>query len=258
MKKKRIYIMMLLAAMLIVALPWGREAHAQETTTETLTLGCALNENAITALRERALLNEIGKRIGKTFVLEFYPSKRVLYEANAGNLDGDAGRVRELSTNPDYPNLRIVDAPYCPGTLQVFAREDADISIERWEDMLPYRIDYVRGTVLVENKLAEYQFPAENLDAVVRNTQLFLKLRAERTDLVITWYTDLTLADIQFMQENQIVSVATLHTIVGFLYLYKRHAKLIPVIQEALIEMDNDGTRQKILADIDAQLGMTP
>ncbi len=258
MKKNRIYVMMLLAAMLTVALPWGREAHAQETTTETLTIGCALNENAISALRVRALLNEIGKLIGKTFVLEFYPSKRVLVEANTGNIDGDAGRVRELSTNPDYPNLRIVDAPYNSGSLQVFAQEDADISIERWEDMLPYRINYIRGTVLVENKLAEYQFPAEKIEDVVHNIQLFRKLVAERTDLVITWYEDLTLADMQFMQKNQIVPVATLHTVVGFIYLHKRHAELVPVIQEALIEMDNDGTRQKILADIDAQLGLTP
>ena len=191
------------------------------------------------------LIREMFRRAGLQVEVVLLPTRRGLAHANSGILDGDAGRLMGISNR--YPNLVPVPTPVIfVDFLGVFL--DDHIRIETREDFDNYRVGYVRGWAIAENFFAGHRDATAVRDPEI----LFRMLRDKRIDVAFLTRVPAPLyaakagvTGLHFSAYSQRRDL--------FLHLNLRHSDKIAVLNEALIEMQADGTSARILAQYFAE-----
>lgn len=184
------------------------------------------------------VVQEAYQRIGIQIQTKTFPAERALFKSNNGDVDGEVCRIQGIEST--YPNLMMVPVVVNMFEGVVFTK-DITFPVTGWDSLKPYKIGIRIGT-----KFAEQGTKGMSVESVSDNEQLFLKLDAGRTDVVVAsrlegleQLTQLQLKGITVL-EPPLVTVNLYH------YLHKKHAALIPAITKTLQEMEAEGQIQAI------------
>jgi len=192
------------------------------------------------------VVQEVGTRaFGKyniKFNLRTYPSARALRTANFGDVDGDAYRVFDLhkKTGGQFPNLVRVDFPYISIHFTAFVK-DNDIRITGWEDLANYRVAVIRGNKTMEAQVNEF-VPRERQSIVHSYKQAFDMLLLDRVDIVV----GKPIVGARYVKNNNLYMTGKFQFQDIYMYLHKKHKKLIPKIEMELRKMNESGELRNI------------
>ena len=185
------------------------------------------------------LYAELFSRLGITFEIQLLPGERALRNAEAGIDDGDVCRIDGLERY--YPNLIRINEPVMEYRMVIFSR-DLDFTVTGVETLQPHRLGILSGWKILEEATAEHprRLRLESTD------QLFLMLAAGRLELALID----RLPGLEAIRRLEIDGVRELSppllTGMWYLYLHRKHAALLPAIDEELRRMKADGSYERI------------
>jgi len=196
------------------------------------------------------VLKEAFQRIGIQITINKLPAERSLLNANMGINDGDSDRIAGLEKI--YPNLVPVPEKIMDWEFVAFSKNN-NIKLLNWNALKPYSVSYITGWKIFEhnaNNGAEVT-PVKDIN------QLFDLLNNNRTDIALyeKWQ------GLTYVRQKGLQAVFTIEPALAkkekFLYLHKKHLKIVPQVSEALRTMKADGSYQRIYQKILAPLLIT-
>lgn len=166
------------------------------------------------------------------------PSERSLINANTGVNDGNIARIKGIEKK--YKNLVMVPEKIIDFDFVAFTK-NKQYRIKDWQDLAPYNVAFINGWKVFEKKVTHYKSLVRTRDSA----QLFKLLKNDRTDIVLydlwsgVWWISQDNSKIHYLMPP----IASYQL---YLYLNKKHEKLMPGLTRALQAMKQDGTYQKI------------
>ncbi len=198
---------------------------------------------------------EVFKRLGIKIEFRYYPKKRVSIEADAGNIDGEAGRIDAYAAL--HPNLIRVEESIFYSNFSAFTAKDSIPRLKGWESLkgTDYRVEYQRGTIICEDKLPKI-IRKENLSDVTEISQGLKKLISGRTDIFVDEESGvLTLLRTPEFKESRIHLIGIIEPVIYYPYLHKKHASLAPKIAEIIKAMKAEGLIEQYRIMVDKEFG---
>ena len=185
------------------------------------------------------LAGEAFHRAGVTLKLVKLPAERGLINANEGIEDGDLTRIAGLEQR--YPNLVRVPEKLLDWEFSAFSKNTAIPS--RWPVLRQHAIGHIKGWKIYEQALEG----APRVTTVDDPEQLMQLLALDRIEVALyeRWIGAALLRKLGY-QDVQVL-LPPLATKEMFIYLHKRHEKLVPQLVEALRALKQDGTYQKVI-----------
>ena len=198
-----------------------------------------------------SILHQAFSRIGHEITINYLPAERSLQNANAGIDDGDSDRIAGLERI--YPNLMAVPESIMDWEFVAFSKQ-SNIQLSSWRDIKPYSIAYITGWKIFERNTEDIRVvtPVDDVH------QLFSLIINDRSDIALyeKWQG---LSHLHKQKRNDVFVLSSPLAIKPkFLYLHKKHHKLIPQLAEALKIMKNDGSYQKIYGKVLEPLLINP
>lgn len=144
---------------------------------ETVVISTLEGENPAMIIVER-VMKEAYERIGMKMELKKYPSRRSIMTANRGQVDGELIRIKQIGS--DYPNLIPVPVEIMCIDFVVFTK-DKQFNVKGWESILPYSVDYLGGTLVIEKNLID----GTDVTSVKALEHAFRRLDIGWTDVVV-------------------------------------------------------------------------
>lgn len=187
-----------------------------------------------------ALLTECFTRIGIKLNITPMPSERSLINANSGLEDGNFLRTDTLSYA--FPNLVIVPERLSVNRVVAFSK-NKNIEINGWKSLFQYHVAYVNGWKNCERELKDH-----NAKTTVKNEYLlFTLLENNRADVGVFELSN----GIEALDKLGYTSIKAIEPPIVtndlFLYVHKKHTRLIPEIVKTLRSMKQDGTYRNIV-----------
>jgi len=190
-------------------------------------------------------VDELGKRTGLTFSLEYYPLERARLELKAGRLDGDMGRT--IYAYDEGDPVIYTSHPVIINQLY-FVSEDSSIdplNRETWKNL---KLAALRDGKDILNWIGTAGIPLNSIFWVKNFEILRLSLlmgRAEYTILNRTVYNS-WLDDPDFLaSEIRMIEPAVL-SIINYIVFAEKHEVLVPGISRAMKEMSESGLTESI------------
>lgn len=192
------------------------------------------------------LYSQIFARIGREVELRYIPAIRSAHEANEGFVDGDFFRVGAYELRA--PNLVRVREPIAEGYLNLYVARGQLMKINGIADLKPWdgdplSIGYLRGTLGVEDLDVLFALdPPHSLQGVTGIGRGLQMLVRGRLDVFIG--PGLIVDTLITKQEYVLSGVKDAGVIAssnGHIYLHKRHAALVPLLERAIREMKAEG-----------------
>lgn len=199
---------------------------------------------------------EIFKRLAMKVEFRDYPKKRVSIEADAGNVDGEAGRV--FSYADDHPDLIRVEESLLYSNFSAFTAQDSIPALNGWDSLkgTNYRVEYQRGTVTCEDKLPKV-VKKENLSVITEQVHSLKKLVSGRIDLFVDEESGvLTLLKTPEFKESRIRSAGVMESFPMYPYLHKKHAALAPKMAEVIKAMKAEGLIEQYRMAVEKEFGI--
>lgn len=194
----------------------------------------------------RARLQEAFRRIGLTMELVKPESaQRSMFLANEQG-DGDANRVYNIKELAPQNTSNLVQIPEVTHTdvLAVYSI-DLDFPVEGWQSIKDYRNGARIGAKIIEKKL-----PGQR-SFVASTEQLVKMLIAGRLDTFVDFeqISDKAIKDLGMTGKVKRLSPVLLTTPM-YSYIHKKYQDLVPKIADALRQMKEDGTFDRIQEEI--------
>jgi len=189
----------------------------------------------------RLTYKEIFRRLNMKVEFRDYPKKRVSMETDAGNVDGEPGRVFAYADK--YPNLIRVEESLLYTNFSAFTARDSIPPLKGWESLkgTDYKVEYQRGTVTCEDKLPNV-VKKENLSVITEQVHALKKLVSGITDLFVDEESGIiTLLKTPEFKDSKIRSAGVMESFPMYPYLHKKHASLAPKIAEIIKGMKEEG-----------------
>ncbi len=203
-----------------------------------------LEPEPVAEMAER-ILRQAYRRLGYDLLVERMPAERSLISANAGETDGEL--YRRAGIEQVYPHLHRVPVALASYEIVAFAREHR-LPVQGWESLRPYRLGFVKGIKVLEEKTAGMQ-----VEAVAKLQQAFAKLERGRCDIVLAnRITGLALLRGQAKSGIAVVG-APLTAFPVFHYLHDRHLALLAAVTASLQEMERDHSLAQIQEAVRAE-----
>ncbi len=229
----------ILGLVLCVMLSWDTCAFGQ---TRKLVLNTAFS-SPITSLDKTGFLDllyrELFNRLNIAFEIQSIPAERALTNVNEGIDDGDVCRVPDLAKV--YTNMVRTTEPVMQYNIVVFSR-DKQFRVDGPESLKPYIVGIVTGWKHIERDTAQLRSRIM-LDSA---EQLFQMLDQGRVDVAVIE----RVVGMDMVQKLQIsgINILSPPLLTGdwYLYLHKRHADMIPLIDGELSRMKTDGSFDRI------------
>jgi len=183
------------------------------------------------------IVKEIFQRIGLNAKAELIPSERSLINADTGINDGNIARIKGIEKK--YPNLIMVPEKIINYEFVAFTK-NKNIKITNWKDLENYNVAYITGWKIFEKNVNQYKSIIKTQNV----TQLFELLHKDRVDIILydrwggVWKSKQFTSNI-FHLDPPIVSKKM------YLYVNKKHEKLIPKLSKSIKEIKSDGTYKR-------------
>lgn len=201
-----------------------------------------LEPDPATTVAER-VMREAYRRLGLGLEVLSLPGERSLLSANSG--EHDAELYRKAGIEQSYPNLLMVPVALQTYEIVAFTKSVPPFVLKGWESLRPYRLGYVKGIKIIEERTAGMQ-----AETVATMLQAFTKLELGRTDLVLA---------------NRVSGLATLkaHRLPGvmvlapplasfpvFHYLHRRHRALLAPLTAVLRDLERERFIARVQEDV--------
>jgi polar amino acid transport system substrate-binding protein len=181
------------------------------------------------------------RRAGIPVAARSVPAERALALANSGATDGDVGRIEGLERQ--YPNLVRVTEPVYRYAAYAFAYNKLEVTAG-WESLQGHGICIRRGIKLFELRTESMQ--RQMLDD---ERSILRMLRNGGCDMALLEPNSQVVKAAMAARPRLYKLLPPLEVTPLYLYLHRSHAALAPRFAEALKQMRQDGTLQKILDD---------
>ena len=184
------------------------------------------------------IATETFRRIGVELRLAKLPAERALLLANDGLEDGDLTRIAGIEEQ--YPNLVRVPEKLIDWDFAAFSK-DASIPANL-EAIRHHSVGFIKGWKFYERNMAG----AERVTTVDDPTQLFRLLDRDRIEVALyARWMGLALIQKQGLKNIRPLE-PPLESRAMYIYLNKRHAKLVPKLAEALRALKREGFYQRV------------
>ena len=222
---------------------------AENAPKETLVFTTPVDEGAFTRYQGE-VLKEIRKRTGIECTLKELPKKRSLVATNKGRYAGVAARVRGLEA--DYPNLRRVGVSHFTVQHILFAKKQNIIETVNDIDTLrehavktSFVVGFLRGSQKAQRLLSDLS--EKNKVTIDAPKEAFRLLEMDRIGAYLAGpaIVNRSILKNQF-NESGIQEVCVLAETQLFPYVHVKYADLIPILENALQSMVDDGTMDSI------------
>lgn len=188
---------------------------------------------------EDRIVMEAFRRMDVPVRLVQLPSERALRNVDLGVDDGNYVRIAGLERL--YPNLVMVPEPVSHFPFAVFTR-DPGLKVSTWADLRGRKVAAVTGWKLVERNLAD----ATDLKFVHDEEALFAMLDKGRAEVIIAGQH----TGQEIIRKQGYLGIRALTPPLAdppmHIYLNKRHAALVPRLDETLRQMRRDGTIERL------------
>lgn len=205
--------------------------------------------SALSRLSERVLTEAYGK-LGLTLRVEIFPQQRSLFASNEGLVDGELHRIEGIEKM--YPNLVRVPVVINLSDTVAVSRNPC-IRIRNWESLRPYRIGFVRGTIIMETNTRGMK-----VTRITEYDNVFPTLLANHVDVVLLPRLDAMVRMTQPPADRLHILEPPLHVTPLYHYLNKRHQALLPRLQAALTDMESSGRIAALQREALAATGHKP
>jgi len=186
------------------------------------------------------LLQEAFSRINQRIEVVHLPSERALMNADSGLTDGEFPRISGLEKL--YPNLIRVPERLTDYEFVAFGKHHKQ-TMYSWDALQPYDVAIVRGWKILEKNIVKYH----SLIRAKNHKLLFDLLLNDRVDIVV--YSRITgnaYIRSQGLEDVVVALEPPLAIRKMYLYLNKKHERLIEPLSNALRKMRKDGTYSEI------------
>jgi polar amino acid transport system substrate-binding protein len=209
---------------------------------QTLVLGTAdrppLSTEDQKGFSDRVII-EACRRLGIEAKIIPLASARTLSNAEQALDDGNFLRIAGVEKK--FPHLVRVPESIIEVQFVIFSK-NKELKTPAWESLKPYHVGYVRGWLIAEEKIKDVR----QITVVENRTSLFKVLENDRVELAFAelyggYYLMHTLN-----LPHLSIAQPPLATKEMFLYLNKKHEKLVPKLAKALREMKRDGSYDAI------------
>ena len=190
-----------------------------------------------------ALMEEAYAELGIELVYLDMPRARSIVEANAGRIAGELGRLPGLEQ--DYPNLIRLEFPLFRYQLVIVAdrRQCGLCELGDLENLA-----YVNGMYGAEQRLTQHSYSRPTVQAVDLE-QLLLMYQGNRVKAIIL--NDFEARQLGLLDDPHNVMVP-IFTEIGYHYLHKQHADLVPQLSAVLERLHNEGRVTAIMREAGA------
>lgn len=188
--------------------------------------------------------DELEKEIDLSLDIEliYMPGKRSSLMLESGEIDGESLRIKEAYDN--ISNIVVVDVPLAFIDYFVFSKKDIIIKDET--SILPYRLVYLRGYIIVDNYIKDKKF--KEVYRVSRVEQIFQMLDRDRADIAIHSYQGgKDILSEEFKNSGIKVLRPPIFSLPLYLFLNEKHAPLIPHLERAIKKVVESGRYKEIL-----------
>lgn len=197
-------------------------------------------ESEQTHFMAKEVLREAYRRIGYDVIFTFLPAKRSLEMANFGKFDGDVARIK--GTESVYPNLIQIPTPVISFKGVAFSK-NISRAIKTWRDLKGLRVGIIRGIRYseIQTKTLSPYF-AEDMP------HLFRLLDEDKIQIAIA-VLKAGIIEINRHYKNSGIHIIgePLYSSSLYHFVHKRNMHLVPMLDNALKEMENQGRTSKII-----------
>ncbi len=189
------------------------------------------------------ILKEVFERIGMEVKITQLPAERALVNSNSGIDDGEA--IRVVGIEKFFPNLIPIPVTWPKMRFVAFTMGD-EFPTDSWSQLSHRPVAFINGWKILERKIPDNGQVTLAKDA----NQLFDLLTYGRVQVVIydAWL------GLAHLQENNIEGVRMLEPAFAerdlYMYLHKKHANLIPRVENAFRAVKADGTYERYFQQI--------
>lgn len=206
---------------------------------DVITLGTADDQDSPSSLTTNRLLTECFHRLNLKLVILPRPSKRSIFQANHGEVDGDFSRTDAVAKV--YPNLIRVPEHITLETLTAFST-DPDMKIDGWDSLLPYHVTWVDG-----REICKWHLSHATRTTLGRNEVALLKFLSEDRAQVGVLGLEKGRALLLRLNITNVYPLSPpLEKAALYLYLHKKHEALVPKVVAMLRTLKADGTYEGI------------
>lgn len=190
------------------------------------------------------ILKELFTRTGVDHEWVDTPPRRGVNDTNAGVLD--AVLLPFPDVLPGYADLLTLAEPLLPTYIAGLYTRD-DMSIATIDDFFNYRVAHVRGWYQMEHLFEGHDSVEE-----VRSPRLMMEMLAsDRVDVVLfSVVLGRYIADEIGLQDLKVSEFQINRNL--YLHFNKRYRDLLPTLNDALVNMKEDGTMSSILTGYDS------
>ncbi len=196
------------------------------------------------------VIKEASRRSGLEFVFKRLPVLRSAEMANDGETDGDLARIVDVAAR--YPNLMVVPTQISRFTIAIYA-SNPEIATKTRKDIEQLRIGTIRGVFTV----IKHSQGLTVTDTLGTKSALEM-LAAGRFDVAMLDYLDTE----SYLQKNHVGSVYRWPYAWAvepmYLLLNKRHAALVPRLNDALQQMKREGLIDRSFENTLRKYGIPP
>lgn len=185
------------------------------------------------------VIREACKRLGVDVQIIPLSSARSLSNAEQSIDDGNFLRIKGVEKK--FPHLVRVPEKIIDVQFVIFSKRK-NMKTPDWKSLEPFHVGYVRGWQIAEDMIKNVR----QVTVTENRTSLFKVLESDRIELAFAefyggYYLIKTLG-----LEDVTIAQPSLATREMFLYLNKKHEKLVPQLAAAIKEMKRDGSYDAI------------
>lgn len=194
-------------------------------------------QSSVQGLIYKDVLTKAYSKIGFDITVTPYPALRGIELAKRGELDGEAGRLKQTAEH--HSSLLMIPVPIFNNKLVAFVKDD-NIKIKNWDDMLPYRVTTLHGLGYAKKKLTNH--PDAHFTQTFQKS--FSLLNKGRYDIVIaTSYDGLNIIN---QLELTGFHIFPIESAISYHLISNKHKDLLPAITTSLQEMKSSGEIDEI------------
>ena len=255
MRVRSVYMALAALAVLVACLGFAPACIAGQAVDDgdrPLVLAASLRPATRLIRATQYLYSSLFARVGRRVELRFIPSVRARHEANQGYVDGDFFRIADYGLRAG--NLLRVDEPVAQEGFGIYVASDKFMGLKTLADIMAWRgepleIGYTRGIVGIDE--------LQGLSDLSRLHHLQTTPDLENgAQMLIKGHLDLYLGPLLVVEallvqkglgNSDIRCAGIFNRRNGYIFLHKRHAGLIPGLEEAIRAMKAEGTYPDIL-----------
>lgn len=187
----------------------------------------------------KAIVDEAYRRIGYSTQVLHLPGARALKLSGSGAVSAELYRIAAI--NKTYPDLVQVAVPLFNFEIRAFSK-GLNFSPNSWQSLKPYKIGIMNGVKITEAHTAKMQ------RSIINSLhEMFTLLDNDRIDIALTTRMAGLITQKELKLDNIKMHSPAIYSFPAFHFVHKSQKHLIPLLQNALKKMAEQGQLQQII-----------